>query len=45
MPRMSKPKQPKPTASHRRLGVFIGDWHAEGTSYGDKQKLAVYSYM
>ena len=30
-------KQPKPTASHRRLEVFIGNWHAEGTSYGDGQ--------
>ena len=35
-----KPKQPKPTAAHRRLEVFIGDWHAEGTSYGDGQDAA-----
>ena len=35
-----KPKQPKPTAAHRRLDVFIGNWHAEGTSYGDGQDAA-----
>ena len=35
-----KPKQPKPTAAHKRLEVFIGDWHAEGTSYGDRQDAA-----
>ena len=35
-----KPKQPKPTAAHRRLDVFIGDWHSEGTSYGDGQDAA-----
>ena len=33
-------KQPKPTAAHRRLKVFIGDWHSEGTSYGDGQNAA-----
>ena len=32
-----KPKQPRPTAAHEHLEVFIGDWHAEGTSYGDGQ--------
>ena len=37
MPRTPKPRQPKPTAAHHRLEVFIGDWHAEGTSYGDGQ--------
>ena len=40
MPSTLKPKQPKPTAAHRRLEVFIGDWHAEGTSYGDGQDAA-----
>ena len=40
MPSTPKPKQPKPTAAHRRLEVFIGDWHAEGTSYGDGQDAA-----
>jgi hypothetical protein len=35
-----KPKQPKTTAAHRRLEVFIGNWHAEGTSYGDGQDAA-----
>ena len=35
-----KPEQAKPTAAHRRLKVFIGDWHAEGTSYGDGQDAA-----
>jgi hypothetical protein len=35
-----KPKQPKPTSAHKRLEVFIGDWHAEGTSYGDGQDPA-----
>jgi hypothetical protein len=34
MPSTPKLKQPKPTAAHRRLEVFICDWHAEGTSYG-----------
>ena len=29
--------QPKPTAAHKRLEIFIGNWHAEGTSYGDGQ--------
>lgn len=33
MPSMPEPKQPKPMAAHKRLKVFIGDWHAEGTSY------------
>ena len=37
MPSTPKPKQQKPTAAHRRFEVFIGDWHAEGTSYGDGQ--------
>ena len=40
MARTPNPKQPKPTAAHRRLEVFIGDWHAEGTSYGDGQDAA-----
>ena len=40
MPSTPKPNQPKPTAAHRRLEVFIGDWHAEGTSYGDGQDAA-----
>jgi hypothetical protein len=35
-----KPTQPKPSATHRRLDVFIGAWHAEGTSYGDGQDAA-----
>ena len=37
MPSSPEPKQPKPTAAHKRLEVFIGTWHAEGTSYGDGQ--------
>lgn len=32
-------KLPKPTAAHRRLEVFIGEWHAQGTSYGDGQHI------
>ncbi len=40
MPSTPKPKQPQPTAAHKRLKVFIGDWHAEGTSYGDGQDAA-----
>jgi hypothetical protein len=35
-----KPKQPKPSAAHKRLEVFIGAWNAEGTSYGDGQDAA-----
>ena len=33
-------KQTMPTAAHRRLEVFIGDWHAEGTSFGEGQDAA-----
>jgi hypothetical protein len=33
-------KQPKPSAAHKRLEVFIGAWHAEGTSYGVGQDPA-----
>ena len=40
MPSVAKSKQPKPTAAHRRLEVFIGGWHAEGTSYGEGQDAA-----
>ena len=40
MTNTSKPKQPKPTAAHRRLEVFIGHWHAEGMSYGEGQDAA-----
>jgi hypothetical protein len=29
---------PTPGASHRRLDVFVGHWHAEGTSYADGQR-------
>ena len=36
----AKLKQPKPSAAHKRLEVFIGNWHAEGTSYGDGQDAA-----
>ena len=36
----TNPRQRKPTAAHRRLEVFIGDWHAEGMSYGDGQIAA-----
>jgi hypothetical protein len=35
-----QPKQPKPSAAHKRLEVFIGTWHAEGTSYGVGQDSA-----
>jgi hypothetical protein len=34
------PQQVKPSAAHKRLNVFNGDWHAEGTSYGDGQDAA-----
>lgn len=36
----TKPKSqlPKPSANHRLLKVFIGKWHAKGTSYADGQK-------
>ena len=37
MPSTPEPKQPKPSAAHKRLEASIGDWHAEGTSYGDGQ--------
>ena len=40
MTNTSKPKQPKPTAAHRRLEVFIGHWHAEGMSSGEVQDAA-----
>jgi hypothetical protein len=40
MSKTPKPRQPKPTAAHRRLEVFIGDWHAEGVSYGEGQDPA-----
>ena len=36
-----KPKQPKPSEAHKRLEVFIGTWHAEGTSYGGGGQDAV----
>ncbi len=36
----AKSKQPQPSAAHKRLDVFIGAWHAEGTSYGDGQGAA-----
>jgi hypothetical protein len=29
---------PRPGAEHRLLNVFIGKWHAKGTSYADGQK-------
>ena len=35
-----KPHPAKPSAAHKRLEVFIGNWHAEGTSYGDGQDAA-----
>ena len=35
-----KSKQLKASAAHKRLKVFIGDWHAEGTSCGDGQDAA-----
>ena len=35
-----KPKQPKPSAAHKRLKAFIGTWHAEGTSYGGEEQDA-----
>lgn len=28
----------KPTKAHHRLDVFVGTWHAEGTSYADGQQ-------
>ena len=40
MPSTPKPKQPKLTAAHHRLEVFIGNSHAEGMSYGDGQDAA-----
>ena len=35
-----QPKQPKSSAAHKSLEVFIGTWHAEGTSYGVGQDAA-----
>ena len=37
MPSTPKPNQPKPTAAHKRLEIFISNWHAEGTSYVNGQ--------
>ena len=37
---MSDTKEPTLPAvgdAHRRLGVFVGDWHSEGTSFADGQ--------
>jgi hypothetical protein len=33
-----KPPLPKPGAAHRRLGVFVGKWRAEGESYAEGQR-------
>jgi hypothetical protein len=33
-----EPQLPEPSAAHRRLGVFVGRWHAEGESYADGQR-------
>ena len=41
MPSTPKPNQPKPTAAHKRFEIFIGNWHAEGTSYGDGQDALI----
>lgn len=40
MPSVSHSKQPRPSAAHQRLQVFIGTWHAKGTSYADGQDPA-----
>lgn len=40
MTESSKASLPAPTAAHRRLDAFIGDWHAEGTSFGEGQDAA-----
>lgn len=40
MTESSKANLPAPTAAHRRLEVFIGGWHAEGTSYDEGQDAA-----
>lgn len=29
---------PEPTDAHRKLDVFVGTWHAEGTSYAEGQR-------
>ena len=42
MPSTPKPNQPKPRAAHKRLEIFIGNWHAEGTSYGDGQEALIH---
>lgn len=34
----TKHESPKRGAAHERLGVFIGNWHAEGDSYAAGQK-------
>lgn len=31
---------PEPSAAHRKLEVFVGNWRAEGTSYGEGQDAA-----
>ena len=33
-----KPQLPKPSAEHRRLDVFVGEWRAEGESYAEGQR-------
>ena len=40
-----RPKQPKPSAAHKRPEVFIGNWHAEGTSYGDGQDSVAQTHI
>lgn len=35
---MSEPQSPDRSAAHRKLDVFVGNWHAEGTSYGEGQR-------
>lgn len=37
MTKTTELKTATPSDAHRLLNIFIGDWHAEGTSYGDGQ--------
>ena len=32
---MSESQSPQRSAAHRKLDVFVGNWHAVGTSYGE----------
>jgi hypothetical protein len=35
----NEPTQPERSEAHRRLDVFVGAWHTDGTSFADGQTL------